>query len=146
MDLSGYSFTHKLSDLILPTEEFYVTVNPAYFNSSGVYVLRSFDDMGQTLTIPRVLDDDHDGILYIGKAKLFCHRTGDLARSFSSQYQQSKHQSGQRYWSDTRYQKRYPYDHLRMFMWVSDNPTELEQSFFQSYLGKFGETPPLNRV
>jgi hypothetical protein len=36
-----------------------------------VYVLRSFDDMGQTLTIPRVLDDDHDGILYIGKAKLF---------------------------------------------------------------------------
>lgn len=93
MDLSGYSFTHKLSDLILPTEEFYVTVNPAYFNSGGVYVLRSFDDMGQTLTIPRVLDDDHDGILYIGKAKLFCHRTGDLARSFSSQYQQSKHQS-----------------------------------------------------
>ena len=109
-------------------------------------MLRSFDDMGQTLTIPRVLDDDHEGILYIGKAKLFCHRTGDLARSFSSQYQQSKHQSGQRYWGDTRYQKRYPYDHLRMFMWVSDNPTELEQSFFQSYLGKFGETPPLNRV
>jgi hypothetical protein len=36
MDLSGYSFTHKLSDLILPTEEFYVTVNPAYFNSGGV--------------------------------------------------------------------------------------------------------------
>lgn len=146
MDLSGYSFEQKLSDLLLPNKEFYVTVNASYFNTGGVYVLRSFDDAGQVLTIPRVLGDDHDGILYIGKAKLFCHRTGDLARSFSFQYRQSKHQTGQRYWSDERYQKRYPYEHLRMFMWVSDYPTELEQSFFQSYLTKFGETPPLNRV
>lgn len=67
MDLSGYSFTHKLSDLLLPTEEFYVTVNPAYFNTGGVYVLRSFDDMGQTLTIPRVLDDDHEGFCTLAR-------------------------------------------------------------------------------
>lgn len=108
MDLSGYSFKQHLSDLLLPNSEFYSTVNPAYLNSGGVYVLRSFNDAGQALTIPRVLDDDRDGILYIGMAKLFCHRTGDLARSFSSQYQQSKHQTGQRYWSDERYQHRDP--------------------------------------
>ena len=156
MDLSGYSFKQQLSDLILPTQEFYAKVNPAYLNSGGVYVLRSFNDAGQALTIPRVLDDDRDGILYIGmddhgrvkgiKDKLFCHRTGDLARSFSSEYQQSKHQTGQRYWSDERYQQRYPYEHLKMFMWISDHPATLEQSFFQSYLARFGETPPLNRI
>ncbi|OON38701.1 hypothetical protein BTJ39_17765 [Izhakiella australiensis] len=146
MDLSGYSFKQQLSDLLLPTQEFYSTVNPLYLNAGGVYVLRSFDDDGQALTIPRVLDNDQDGILYIGMAKLFCHRTGDLARSFSPKYLQSKHQTGQRYWRDERYQKRYPYEHLKMFMWVSDNPGELEQTFFQRYLAKFGETPPLNRV
>ena len=146
MDLRGYSFKQHLSDLLLPNNEFYSTVNPAYLNSGGVYVLRSFNDVGQALTIPRVLDDDRDGILYIGMAKLFCHRTGDLARSFSSQYRQSKHQTGQRYWSDERYQQRYPYEHLEMFMWISDHPATLEQSFFQSYLARFGETPPLNRI
>jgi hypothetical protein len=39
MDLSGYSFKQQLSDLLLPKKEYYATVNPAYLNSGGVYVL-----------------------------------------------------------------------------------------------------------
>ena len=140
------SFSHKLSDLLLPAEEFYVTVNNSYLNTGGVYVLRSFDEMGKAITIPRVLSDDIEGVLYIGKANLFCHRTGDLARSLSSRHLQSKHHAGQRYLSDTRYQERYPLDYLRVFRWASDYPTEIEQSFLQNYLAKFGDRPPLNRV
>jgi hypothetical protein len=146
MDLQSYSFSQHLSDLLLPGQQFISTVNPSYLTSGGVYVLRSFDRAGESVTVPRVLDSDPDGILYIGMAKIFCHRTGDLARSFSPDYLQHKHQTGKRYWNDIRYQERFPYEHLRVFMWVSDTPAQLEQAFFSSYLARFGETPPLNRV
>ena len=146
MDLQNYSFSPHLSDLLLAGEQFISTVNLSYLTSGGVYMLRSYDRAGGSVTVPRVLDNDTDGILYIGTATIFCHRTGDLARSFSHDYLQHKHQTGKRYWNDTRFQERFPYEHLRVFMWVSDTPALLEKAFFSSYLTKFGETPPLNRI
>ncbi|AIX50815.1 hypothetical protein PSNIH1_11500 [Pantoea sp. PSNIH1] len=146
MNLQSYSFSQRLSDLLLSGEHFISKVNPFYLTSGGVYVLRSYDAVGKPVTVPRVLDNDPDGILYIGKATLFSHRTGDMARSFSKDYLQLKHQTGERYWNNMRFQEKFPYAYLQVFMWVSTTPALLEKEFFIDYVSKYGDTPPLNRI
>lgn len=146
MDLQNYSFSQHLSDLLLAGDQFTSTVDPSYLTSGGVYMLRSYDAVGRPITVPRVLDNDPYGILYIGMAKLFSHRTGDMARSFSKDYLQLKHETGKRYWNNMRFQEKFPYAYLQVFMWVSTTPALLEKEFFIDYLSKYGDTPPLNRI
>lgn len=146
LNFKSQDFQEKLSTLTLPNDEFYKQISPKYFqNNGGVYVLRSYEsDEITPISIPRCLGNDSFGILYIGKASKFTHRTGDLARAFEKKYKQEKHDCAVRYNSNTAWNDIYPKKYLKISFFISDSPKDLESKFLESYISKYGEVPPLN--
>ncbi|MEZ9873327.1 hypothetical protein AB4371_22240 [Vibrio sp. 10N.261.51.A3] len=146
INFDNENFKERLSTLTLPSEQFYNLVDEKYFNNNGgVYILRSFKQNGSTPSvIPRCLGNDSTGILYIGMAKEFTHRTGDLARAFDGKYKQKKHDCAVRYNSNKAWNVVYPKEDLIISFFISNEPRSLEEKFLTSYITQFGEVPPLN--
>ena len=145
INLTKEDFQENLSTLTLPNGDFYEKVSQKYLNhNGGVYILRTFNNDDSPNTIPRSLGNDSSGILYIGKASKFTHRTGDLARAFDDSYQQAKHDCAIRYNGNKKWNETYPKNNLRLSFFISENPEELESKFISDYVTEFGEVPPLN--
>jgi len=145
MNSISEAITIKLADL--NCDDFYSVVPDEYrSNNGGVYILRAFENDGFTpQKINRFLDVDHQGILYIGKADLFTHRTGDLARTIDASYSQKKHDAGKRYLGNELIQQKCPEKQLVISIIISSNPDETERFYLEKYAITFGEVPPLNR-
>ena len=145
IDFKNKNFELKLTTLTLSGQEFYNSVPDSYLSNGGVYVLRCIHtDTKSPYVIPRCTGDELLGILYIGKGSKFPHRTGDLARTIDSSYQQNKHGAGVTYNSNVALQRAFPKENLWVSFFISDKPEELEAEFLSSYFDKIGEVPPLN--
>lgn len=119
-------------------------INDIHGESGGVYILRCGDE--KPISTSRLLANDEEGTLYIGKAKSFIKRVADLKKSISPEYNSCSHECGARYKSHSGIAKIFPYEQLYLNLVASDEPREAESDLLKRYEEKFGELPPLNRV
>ena len=92
--------------------------------------------------VPRVLNNDTQGILYIGKGLLTKNneRIGELVNSVNGTSNQ--HEAG------VKYQKikwRYPISGLVLGVVLVSKSRDEETKYLREYFEIFGELPPLNR-
>lgn len=92
--------------------------------------------------VPRVLKNDDEGILYIGKGTLQKNheRIGELINTIKKSAIQ--HEAGERYWL---IQKEYQIDGLKLGVLLTADARKTEEDHLDRYLNIFGELPPLNR-
>jgi len=106
-----------------------------------VYVLKS------SQKVPRVLNTDEDGILYIGKGLLTRNdeRIGKLINSVNSGTSK-QHEAGGKY---KRISNIYEIERLSLGIILvnelEQESRDVEKDLLIEYLNKFGELPPLNR-
>ena len=121
-------------------------INHEFGKTGGVYVLKCIiENNNLPITINRLLANDEQGILYIGKANCFTDRIADLKKSISPDYSSDSHECGSRYKSNKNIQKSFPYEFLHIELIGSENPRQAESTLLQKYEPIFGELPPLNR-
>ncbi|HET6528934.1 MAG TPA: hypothetical protein VFG39_09320, partial [Balneolaceae bacterium] len=60
-------------------------------DKSGIYKLIAVDCEGIPRPINRFLDEDREGILYIGKSENLRKRLNNMRRAFLPKYKSSKH-------------------------------------------------------
>lgn len=133
----------KISD-----SNFWNDINQAFGNKGGVYKIIS-NNNGMPRPVPRFLDDDEEGILYIGKADSFLDRVIDLKKSIMLEYKGKKHNCGGRYkrlCEISAIAEKFPPDTLHVLLFPHDSPKVLESEFLQEYERRFGEVPPLNAL
>lgn len=130
----------------ISSERFWYDINDDFGSSGGVYVLSCVDETGRVIPISRLLDDDMDGVLYIGMATSFTKRVIDLKKSLSPDHESKEHECGVRHKGHKHISKNFPYDRLEVELFSSEDPRILEHDLLESYFVKFGELPPLNRV
>jgi hypothetical protein len=120
------------------------TIHSELKDEGGVY--RIFSKKNDRIKpVNRLLDRDDDGTLYIGMAKNFTDRAIELKKSLP-EYTGSNHDFGLRYQSNDRIKKEIEYENLFVELIPSPSPRQLEIGMFKTYLQKFGELPPFNRV
>jgi hypothetical protein len=102
----------------------------------GVYTLWS------DKPIKRLLGEDTNGILYIGKGDIFSNQTriGQFINSINGT--ENDHGAGVRY---RELQELYPLDSLKLKVELINNSRTMEAERLISYQKEFGELPPLNR-
>lgn len=127
-------------------ENFWHNINDNFKTGGGIYILSCTDQMGNTIRIGRLLGEDPDGILYIGKADTFLNRVIELKKSLSPKHVSQSHECGARHKSNEAISQRFPYDQLQIDLIADDNPRVAEQKALASYLTRYGELPPFNRV
>lgn len=142
--LKHINFTHKLGILTLKEPEFSDQIEYDFCNKGGVYILRCIYPSNRPYEIPRCLGNDKEGILYIGMAKLFSERTGNLAKSISNDHCSADHSAGAYYKETDKFIEVYPRDHLYVSFIIADNPRDKEEPLLAVYKECFGEVPPLN--
>lgn len=120
-------------------------IDAALGKKGGVYRLFAING-GAPCLIPRVLNSDASGTLYIGKANCFLDRVIDLKKSILPNYASSSHDAGVRYKRLTPLQQKYPVHELMVQLSSGDNPIEMEREALKSYIETFGEVPPLNAI
>lgn len=132
----------------LSRTDLWTRINEDFGDSGGVYKLFCKKENGKTKPIPRFVDVDIDGILYIGKGVSFLNRVIELKKSIAPEYGSSNHECGVRYKSSEMIKKLFPYKDL----WIELNGFDTkdidqgEKDFLQDYEKEFGELPPLNRA
>jgi len=152
----------KLYDIIKST-------GPGLF--PGIYRLHVLDENGEFLPLPRLLDVDCQGIMYIGTSVAVPNRIGSLKKSIMTAYWQvdpknyghlpfrdaSPHQTGKKIIRIPRLVERFPFERLcvtverytgapeAMDPDVLDyGHTELEAKLLREYEMHYGEKPALN--
>jgi hypothetical protein len=101
---------------------------------------------GAPIPIPRFLDVDSSGVLYIGKSSSFTERLGYLRKSILPAYQGSSHICGRRYKCTPRITEQFPPDTLYIQILPCDNPHDEEKRQLAVYQQRYGEVPPLNAI
>ncbi len=106
--------------------------------SGGVYVLKA------NRKVYRLLDQDLEGILYIGKGEIldYHNRVGKFVNSLNNT--EEVHDGGFRY-NNERIQEQYPMKFATIDITLSENPEKLESDLLKEYNERFGELPPFNR-
>ncbi|MFT3844510.1 MAG: hypothetical protein QM725_05625 [Lacibacter sp.] len=104
----------------------------------GIYTLRT------SIPVPRALETDPEGILYIGKGIILdVHsRIGNLINSLNNT--DMRHEAGVRY-NEYNFASLYKINTLRLYIEVMEDAAHEENKRLHSYLKKFGDLPPLNR-
>ena len=130
----------------ISSENMWHEINNEFGHTGGVYILKCLQ-ANNSLPIPvnRLLSNDEQGILYIGKTNSFTDRVAELKKSISPEYSSESHECGSRYKINNMIQEKYPYENLIIELVGSENPRETEASLLKEYEYKFGELPPLNR-
>jgi hypothetical protein len=114
-------------------------------NAGGVYRLFAQKD-NHPYPIPRLLETDLEGTLYLGKANSFVKRVIDLKKSLLPEYRSETHNAGKRYKKLTPLQNKFPVSDLMVHLTKDNDPAEREKQEIESYINKFGEVPPLNAI
>jgi hypothetical protein len=93
--------------------------------------------------IPRCLQEDPDGILYIGKGKILqeYHRLGKLINSLNAT--DKMHEAGVRY-NQRKLNTKYPIRDIKLRVILCASPRKSEAEALAKYVREFGELPPLN--
>ncbi len=133
-----------MTDFRISDTKFWYKINDTFGNSGGIYILKSFNNDGSVRRTNRLLTQDNEGIIYIGKAQSFLNRVIELKKSLSPEHSSSNHECGYRHKNHSGISDKFPYDSLFVTLIHSDNPKELESSKLAEYQLKFGELPPLN--
>lgn len=126
-------------------KEFWYQIEESHKTGGGVYVLFSKEN-GVRKPIPRLLEIDSEGKLYIGKADSFLDRVIMLKKSLSPDHISTGHECGVRWKIHKKIQERFPYESLHVALYPTDDPRGLESTMLKKYEKQFGELPPLNRV
>ena len=127
---------YRLSD-----QELWGKINEDFGSKGGTYKL-CYKENGKVRVIGRLLGEDSDGILYIGKAVSFLERVIELKKDPS--YKTDTHICGRRYNKNKKIQMSFPYRNLFIQLSGHDNPEEKEKELLHEYFNRFGEVPPLN--
>lgn len=130
----------------ISSDSFWYEVNDAFGSGGGIYILSCADQKGQTIAVGRLLGEDTNGVLYIGKANSFIDRVIELKKSLSPEHVSRGHECGARHKSHEGISQCFPYNQLQLDLVAADDPRVAEQEALASYMAKFGELPPLNRV
>jgi hypothetical protein len=104
----------------------------------GTYVLKAKKPIG------RLLNEDSEGILYIGKGDLLSNqpRVGKFINSLNKT--ETLHDGGNRF-NVGHIIIKYPLDESIIEITLTDNPEQLESQKLNKYYLTFGELPPFNR-
>jgi len=125
-------------------ESFWYNINSEFKETGGVYKLFCVDHNEQRIEVNRVLKNDSNGILYIGKATSFLDRVITLKKALSPEHKSENHECGVRY--KKHFKEKFPYDKLRLELIESGDIGYLERELLSDYEKEFGELPPLNRM
>lgn len=123
------------------------SVSETFQKRGGVYKVFAMREAERVPT-NRLLKQDINGVLYIGKANSFLKRVIDLKKTLSPDYKSEAHIMGRRYHLEYRQKLRlqFPLESLWVELIESDNPISLEKAEIKKYVEEFGETPPLNAL
>lgn len=135
----------------------------------GIYKLHIIDALGNFECLSRILDNDKDGIIYIGTSAKLNNRIGALRKSICASYWQSNperysniyyrdptcHQVGKKLIKLPKFFERFPIERLclTLELYVTDKSHEnvvdygyyqLEGDLLNKYQEFFGERPFLN--
>ncbi|WP_367161050.1 hypothetical protein ABUE34_13815 (plasmid) [Kozakia baliensis] len=138
-------------------EETWSETWPQIEGKAGIYKVFSIDTKtGKNLSIPRILDIDDSGTIYIGMSKNLSARIAEVRKSLFGAYQHgdyksvSAHQTGKK--ASEVFRANFPIE----AMWVEIFPGDVsgeegpydarkeESRMLSAYVDKFGDTPPLN--
>ena len=132
-------FNYRIAD-----DKFWENINTDFDNGGGVYELYCSMSNKEIIPICRLLKEDENGTLYIGKADSFLDRVIELKKSIS--LTSSNHECGVRYKESDVIKEKFPYENLYVKLTGSDDPRLLETKKLDDYIKEFGEVPPLNRM
>lgn len=131
----------------IASSEFWFEINKRFGTTGGVYKLFSSSaESGEAVSIPRLLGEDREGILYIGMAASFLDRVIELKKSIAPGYASRAHECGARFKDHPFISQHFPYEKLFVTLIAADDPKLAEREALQAYLEQFGELPPLNRA
>jgi hypothetical protein len=114
----------------------------------GVYRLHVAGDQGagDFASLPRLLNNDPNGRLYIGKADVFEDRLITLIKGLHPVYKDNSHAAARIYNSSEALRLRFPLSHLSFTLTFSSQPRISEVTELRAYIAEFGEPPPLNSL
>jgi len=81
---------------LISDKEFWHQIDEKHSKRGGVYKLVAAKD-GKRIPVQRWLDNDEEGILYIGRATSFLIRVINLKKSIDPTHKDSSHKAGIRY-------------------------------------------------
>lgn len=132
-----------LNEYKLSSEMLWHEINRDFQNEGGAYILYSKVNE-KVVPIPRLLETDTNGVLYIGRATSYLIRVINLKKTINPKMRDNSHIGGRRYNNIERIKARFPYQDLYVCLIPHHNPQEKEKELFCSYVANFGEVPPLN--
>ena len=130
----------------ISSDRFWYDINDTFGDGGGVYVLSCVDEKGTIIPVSRLLAVDSEGVIYIGMAKSFLDRVIELKKSLSPEHSSKGHECGSRHKSHSLICERFPYEGLQVDLISAEGPRVAEQNALNTYVEKYGELPPLNRV
>lgn len=133
------SFIYSLSD-----ENLWYKLNELR-PTGGVYILKLLH-YSKPKKIGRLLKNDPNGILYIGKCANFTDRVINLKKTICPKYNGGTHICGRRMKNIKDYGLHFPFSNLKIELIPSDTPKMTEHELIDSYFQEFGEVPPLNAM
>lgn len=131
----------------LASDNMWYEINEKFCNNGGVYIIKCVESVYSPTPLPinRLLGQDNEGILYIGKADVFTKRVADFKKSVNPIYSSKGHEAGYRLKSHPGLAASFPFNQLTAELIESDDPRFTECKIINEYEERFGELPPLNR-
>ena len=111
--------------------------------SGGVYFINSYND-NNLAKLNRVLGQDEDGILYIGKSENLRERLRMLWRVLNPKLKATAHTFGTKYYNNKKLEEAFPLKSLYVSFRITTKPKILESELLDKYFSKYGEVPPFN--
>jgi hypothetical protein len=111
--------------------------------SRGVYFIHSYNDKIPK-KLDRVLGQDEEGILYIGKSENIRERLRMLWRVLNPKLTATAHTFGTKYNANKKLREAFPFNSMFISYRISNEPKILEFKLLEKYFTKFGEVPPFN--
>ena len=143
-----------MTQYMISTEKFWDDISRDLGDRAGIYYLRSLNSDGSSYRpVPRVLQTDTDGVLYIGCSKEVRGRVGTLKKALCAAagahgyIDPYAHPAGRHYSEVARLRELYPFESLCITITPVPRETDhyrAEYDALRDYRASFGEVPPFN--
>lgn len=133
---------------LIKDDKLWDKINHGFNNDGGVYKVHCLKNNNESKvhSLTRLLGEDTEGVLYIGKADSFLDRVIDLKKSLLPNYKSENHHVGLRYNKNQALQSKFKIENLCVSLIKSSNPSNLEKDELKKYEKIFGELPPFNAM
>jgi hypothetical protein len=111
--------------------------------SRGVYLIHFYNDEIPA-KLQRVLGQDNEGVLYIGKSENISERLRMLWRVLNPKLKATAHTFGIKYNANKKLREAFPFNSMFISYKISNEPKKLESELLDKYFLKYGEVPPFN--